>query len=121
MIRRGIAAIVVAAALAGLSLVSASPASAGLSDCPAGALCAYVSPNAGGIPGKVYGDNANLQQYYKFANAESLYNHGNNCNVRIYYGLSWSGPSYVLDRGWWNPTLAGTVYWHHVYSNDWCV
>jgi hypothetical protein len=25
------------------------------------------------------------------------YSHGNNCNVRIYYGLSWSGPGYVLD------------------------
>ncbi|MEU1273265.1 peptidase inhibitor family I36 protein [Streptomyces sp. NPDC005799] len=111
-----------AVALAGASLLATGgQANAAYSECPAGALCAYVGANGAGSPGPVYDDNTNLQQYTKFANVVSLYNHGNNCNVRIYYGLSYTGANYVLARGYANDDLTGYVWYHHVYSNDWCV
>lgn len=119
-IKRAAAAIAVAASATVLG-IAAPPASAGWSDCPAGALCAYLAPNGAGTPGKVFGDNANLLQYTKFDNAESLYNNGNNCNVEIYSGLNWSGYHFNLARGWAAPDLGGTVWYHNVASNDWCV
>ena len=73
------------------------------------------------MPGKVANDNANLLQYNKFDNAVSVYNHGNNCNVKLYAGLNWSGSSFVLDRGWTAPNLSGTAWYKNVASNDWCV
>ncbi|MGP3928302.1 peptidase inhibitor family I36 protein [Streptomyces sp. 8N616] len=115
------AALASTALVAAGALATAAPAGAAWSDCPAGALCAYLGTGGAGDPGTVYGDNNNLLQYNKFNNAESLYNHGNNCNVRIFAGLNKTGANYVLDRGWANPTLANTVWWHNVASNDWCV
>ncbi|MER5433761.1 peptidase inhibitor family I36 protein [Streptomyces sp. NPDC002588] len=103
------------------ALATAGPANAALSDCPSGALCAYLGVNGSGDPGVVYADNSNLLQYNKFNNAESLYNNGNSCNVRIYSGLGYTGSSYVLARGYYNGSLANTVWWHNVASNDWCV
>ncbi|MEH0417983.1 peptidase inhibitor family I36 protein [Streptomyces sp. B21-083] len=120
LVKAGIALGSVALAATG-AFVTASPANASWSECPAGSLCAYLAPNGSGAPGKVSDDNSNLLQYNKFDNAESLYNHGNNCNVRIFSGLGYTGSSYVLDRGMTNPTLANTVWWHNVASNDWCV
>lgn len=96
----------------------------GWSDCPAGALCAYLSPNGDGTPGKVYEDNANLLQYDKFNNAQSVYNNGNNCNVALFSGLNWSGSRYVLARGYaiYNLNDPGWEPWlRNVASNDWCV
>ncbi|MGW2642025.1 peptidase inhibitor family I36 protein [Streptomyces sp. NPDC001348] len=118
--KAGIALGSVALATTG-ALITAAPANAAWSDCPAGALCAYLGVNGAGDPGVVYNDNANLLQYNKFNNAESLYNHGNNCNVRLYSGLNYTGASYVLARGYYNGSLANTVWWHNVASNDWCV
>ncbi|MDR6975058.1 hypothetical protein J2X68_001742 [Streptomyces sp. 3330] len=103
------------------ALITAAPANAALSDCPSGGLCAYLGVNGSGDPGVVYGDNTNLLQYNKFNNAESLYNNGNSCNVRIYSGTGYTGSSYVLSRGYYNGSLANTVYWHNVASNNWCV
>ncbi|MET7850516.1 peptidase inhibitor family I36 protein [Streptomyces avermitilis] len=120
LVRSGIALGGAALAAVG-ALATAGPADAAWSDCPAGSLCAYLGTDGSGDPGTVSGDNNNLLQYNKFNNAESLYNHGNSCNVRIFSGLNKTGSSYVLDRGYTNPTLAGTVYWHNVASNDWCV
>ncbi|GAB7052872.1 peptidase inhibitor family I36 protein [Catenuloplanes indicus] len=108
-------------ATAALAAGTASSASAGWSDCAGGDLCAYLSANGGGTPGRVADDNANLLQYNKFNNAVSLYNNGNSCNVRIYSGLNWSGSSFVLPRGYTAPDLSGTVYYKNVASNDWCV
>jgi hypothetical protein len=108
-------------ATAGLAVASASSASAGWSDCNGGDLCAYLSTNGGGTPGRVSDDNANLLQYNKFNNAVSLYNNGNSCNVRLYTGLNWSGSSFVLNRGYTVPDLGGTAWYKNVASNDWCV
>jgi hypothetical protein len=96
----------------------------GWSDCPAGALCAYLSPNGDGTPGKVYNDNSNLLQYDKFNNAQSVYNNGNNCNVAIFSGTNWDGARYVLNRGYaiYNLNEPGWEPWlRNVASNDWCV
>ncbi|MGI5401251.1 peptidase inhibitor family I36 protein [Streptomyces sp. CA-135486] len=121
-LRLRLASLTGAVALAATTLMaSGGQANAAWSDCPAGALCAYLGANGSGDPGTVYYDNTNLAQYNKFANVVSLYNHGNNCNVRIYYGLNYTGSSYVLNRGTANADLTGYVWYHHVYSNDWCV
>jgi Peptidase inhibitor family I36 len=121
MLRVKITCAIGAMMLAALGVIAtAAPANASWSQCPSGALCAYVHPNGGGAPGPVWGNNRNLHQYAKFNNAESLYNHGRQCHVRIYHGLGYTGPSYVLHRGYVNGTLAGTVWWHHVHSNKWC-
>lgn len=118
--RAGVTLAGVTLAAAG-ALATAGPANAAYSDCPSGALCAYLGINGSGDPGTVYGDNNNLLQYNKFNNAESLANNGNNCNVRIYSGLNKTGSSFVLNIGYAAPDLSGTVYWKNVASNDWCV
>jgi hypothetical protein len=116
-----------ALALTGAALLgTAAPANAAWSDCPAGALCAYLDPNGGRDPGTVYGDNRNLLQYNKFNNAESLYNHGNNCDVVVFSGLNYSGFAENITRG----TAVYNLYsdqngryrplYHNVASNDWC-
>ncbi|MFD8734517.1 peptidase inhibitor family I36 protein [Streptomyces sp. NPDC059618] len=117
--KAGIALGSVALATTG-ALVTAGPANAAWS-CPSGGLCAYLGVNGAGTPGVVYGDNSNLLQYNKFDNAESLFNNGNNCNVRLYSGTGYTGSSYVLDRGYLNGSLANTVWWHNVAANNWCV
>ncbi|MEU1871849.1 hypothetical protein RKD37_003911 [Streptomyces ambofaciens] len=100
MIRNKLAAVLGAAALAGLGIAAtATPASAAWSDCDSGALCAYLSDNGGGTPGQVFGDNSNLLQYNKFNNAESVYNNGNSCDVRIYNATGYTGSYWVLERG----------------------
>ncbi|MFJ7159321.1 peptidase inhibitor family I36 protein [Streptomyces sp. NPDC101118] len=118
--RAGIALAGATLAVTGV-LAGAGTASAGWSDCPAGALCAYLDINGGGTPGKVYDDNANLLQYTKFDNALSAYNHGNNCNVKLYNGLNWSGSSQVLNRGAAFYDLRGSIFERNIASNDWCV
>jgi hypothetical protein len=102
------------------AVITAAPANAAWS-CPSGALCAYTSPNGVGAYGDVYDDNRDLLRFSKFDNAESLYNNGNNCNVRIHSGRGYTGSSYVLPRGIASTTLANTVWWHNVASNNWCV
>ncbi|MDO0935737.1 peptidase inhibitor family I36 protein [Streptomyces sp. DG2A-72] len=123
MIRNKIAAVVGAAALAGLGIAAtATPANAAWSDCSSGALCAYLSDNGGGDPGEVFGDNTNLLQFNKFDNAESVYNNGNSCDVRIYDQTGYSGNSFILHRArvvsnldtWMNGNFADDV-----ASNRW--
>ncbi|MFB7083854.1 peptidase inhibitor family I36 protein [Streptomyces sp. NPDC056296] len=125
MIKKKIAAVLGAAALAGLGIAAtATPASAAYSDCSSGALCAYLGDHGAGDPGEVFGDNRDLLQYSKFNNAESLYNNGNSCNVRIYNGLNYSGDSYVLPRGIAIYNLDGHLggkWADDVASNNWCV
>ncbi|MGW0456739.1 peptidase inhibitor family I36 protein [Streptomyces tendae] len=101
MIRTKIAAAFGAAALAGLGIAAtATPASAAWSDCDSGALCAYLSDGGGGTPGQVFGNNTNLEQYNKFNNAESVYNNGNSCDVRIYDERNYTGNYWILERGY---------------------
>ncbi|MFD6281905.1 peptidase inhibitor family I36 protein [Streptomyces sp. NPDC060209] len=86
--------------LAGLGVAAtAAPAQAAISDCSAGALCAWLATGYAGDPGEVFGDNTNLRQYNKFNNAGSVYNHGNDCDVRIYTLKDHEGRSYLLRRG----------------------
>ncbi|QOV36133.1 peptidase inhibitor family I36 protein [Streptomyces ferrugineus] len=125
MIRKKIAAVVGTAMLAGLGIAAtATPANAAWSDCSSGALCAYLSDNGAGDPGEVFGDNSNLLQYHKFDNAESVYNNGNNCNVRIHDGLNYTGDSFVLPRGARVSNLDGFRngdFADDLASNNWCV
>ncbi|WP_419996689.1 peptidase inhibitor family I36 protein [Streptomyces boninensis] len=109
-----------AALAAAATLATAGPANAAWSDCPDGGLCAYLGDDGAGTPGVVYGDNKDLLQYYKFDNADSIYNNGNSCNVRIYNGRNYTGSSFVLDNGWMAPNLSST-YKDDVSSNNWCV
>ncbi|MEU9199298.1 peptidase inhibitor family I36 protein [Streptomyces sp. NPDC048332] len=101
MIRKKLAAALGTAALAGLAIAAtATSASAAWSDCSSGALCAYLGDSGAGDPGEVFGDNSNLEQYNKFNNAESVYNNGNNCDVRIFNGTGYTGSYWVLERGY---------------------
>jgi len=106
-------------ALAASGIVSVTP-SASADTCPTSYLCAYLAPNHSGAPGQVAGDNSNLLQYNKFNNAESLWNAGH-CNVRIFSGTGYSGYWYVLGSNMVNNSLAGTVWYHNVAANDFCV
>ncbi|WP_369197822.1 peptidase inhibitor family I36 protein [Streptomyces djakartensis] len=108
-----------AAALAATTLMTAGPANAAWSDCPSGALCAYLGTGGAGDPGTVYGDNTNLLQYNKFNNAESLYNNGNNCDVRVYSGLNYTGSVATAQRGWTYSPLY-SPWKDNVASNRWC-
>lgn len=123
MIRTKLAAAFGAAALAGLGIAAtATPASAAWSDCSSGALCAYLGDNGSGDPGEVFGDNTNLEQYNKFNNAESVYNNGNSCDVRIYDERNYTGDYWVLERShyvsnldtWYNGDFADDI-----ASNKW--
>jgi hypothetical protein len=102
-------------------LATAAPANAGLQHCSSGALCAYLGENGAGDPGEVFGNNANLHQYNKFDNAESLYNNGNSCNVRVYSKINYAGTSRTIPMGYVMYSLSGTGLWHSVGSNTWCV
>jgi hypothetical protein len=101
------------------ALVTAGPANAAYSDCPSGALCAYLGTGGYGDPGTVYGDNDNLLQYNKFNNAESLYNNGNYCDVTVYSGLNHTGSPALAKRGWWYSPLY-SPWKDNVASNRWC-
>ncbi|MFE0178253.1 peptidase inhibitor family I36 protein [Streptomyces sp. NPDC059002] len=119
-VKRVIASSAAAAALAATGLTAtAAPAEAAWT-CPATKLCAYLNLNGVGDPGEVAGNNTNLKQYAKFAGAESLYNHGTQCSVTVYSELSYGGRSYRMLRGD-KVNLNGTAFWHHTYSNKWCV
>ncbi|MFI8949307.1 peptidase inhibitor family I36 protein [Streptomyces sp. NPDC053750] len=123
MIRTKIAAAFGAAALAGLGIAAtATPASAAWTDCSSGALCAYLGDNGAGDPGEVFGDNTNLLQYTKFNNAESVYNNGNDCNVRVYNGTGYTGSSFLLLRGYTIGNLdsySGGIFADDLASNRW--
>ncbi|MGX2995508.1 peptidase inhibitor family I36 protein [Streptomyces sp. JNUCC 64] len=121
LIAKAGAAAVGTALLVGGLLATAAPANAAFTDCPSGALCAWLSPNAGGTPGTVYGDNANLLQYNKFNNAESVVNAGVTCNVRIYAGTGYTGASDLLERGYGYGDLRNTPWFRNIASNNWCV
>lgn len=79
----------VTAATGGLVGVSAGPASAALSDCWSGYLCAWQESNYNAVPGRVSGNNADLREYPEFANAVSIFNNGTSCGVTI-----WKQPDY---------------------------
>jgi hypothetical protein len=125
MIGKKIAAVVGAAVLTGLGVaVTATPANAAYSDCDSGALCAYLYDDGVGTPGQVFGDNSNLLQYDKFNNAESVYNNGNDCNVRIWNSTGYSGSSFTLSRNYVISNLDGYsngIFADDLASNKWCV
>ncbi|MDB1087270.1 peptidase inhibitor family I36 protein [Streptomyces sp. ACA25] len=113
--------------LAGLGLgATATPAHAAWSDCPPGALCAYLYTSGGGTPGKVYGNNSNLRIYDKFARAKSVFNNGTQCHVTIWPGTNQGGNgSYRLQRGsrlidTRAPEAVGGLFRNGIGSNRWC-
>jgi hypothetical protein len=123
VIRKKIAAAASAALLGGLGVaLTAAPANAAWSDCSSGALCAYLGDNGAGDPGEVFGNNTNLLQYHKFDNAESVYNNGNSCDVRLYDETGYAGNTWYLDRGYAIYNLdasAGGAFADDVASNLW--
>ncbi|MBC9725782.1 peptidase inhibitor family I36 protein [Streptomyces sp. TRM68367] len=125
MIRHKIATAFGAAALAGLGIAAtATPANASYAQCDSGALCAYLGDGGAGSPGQVFGDNRDLLQYNKFNNAESVYNNGKSCNVRIYDEPNYRGDSFVLSRGFRIGNLdafRSGDFADDLASNNWCV
>lgn len=123
MIRKKLAAVVGTAMLAGLGIAAtATPASAAYGDCTPGALCAFLGDNGAGDPGEVFGNNSNLLQYTKFDNAESVFNRGNECDVRIYSKTGYTGYSFILHRGKYVSDLDSWLSGHYadnVASNKW--
>ena len=88
--------------------------------CPSGATCSYPNTNFGGGAGPVYGNNTNDRQYSKWANAESILNHGTQCTDWIYYNQNYGNPNFEVYIGYGVSNLSGTWGWHHLYSNHWC-
>ncbi|MGW1529509.1 peptidase inhibitor family I36 protein [Streptomyces sp. NPDC002159] len=119
--------------LGATALILTTIATAGTAEaaynCPSGALCAYTSTYGGGSRGAVYEDNTDLTGFSQFRGAESLWNAGTSCNVRVYSGRNYTGNYWTLARGTGMYSLNdvannpewGTALYHHVYSNDWCV
>ncbi|WP_267241560.1 peptidase inhibitor family I36 protein [Streptomyces sp. PR69] len=110
---------------AGALLATAAPANAAWDNCPKGYLCAYLGINGtGGNPGKVEGNNTNLTQYNKFRNADSIWNNGKSCNVRIYGKRNYTGAYWTLNRGagvYNLNTVGNGGLKNGVHSNKWCV
>ncbi|MET9686686.1 peptidase inhibitor family I36 protein [Streptomyces coeruleorubidus] len=125
MIRNKIAAAFGAAVLAGLGIgATATPASAAISDCDPGALCAWDDAWFQYTPGQVFGDNVDLHRFTKFNNAESVWNNGNVCNVMVYNGLYHTGNVFTLSRGTGISVLddyRGGIFADNLNSNKWCV
>jgi hypothetical protein len=111
----------IAVATATATALVASPAQAVPDDCPAGGLCAYTGQSFTGTRGTVYANNTNTLQYYAFNNAESVANNGNDCNVRIYSGRSYTGSTVTIARGAQYTSLVGSPLRDNIASNKWCV
>jgi hypothetical protein len=111
-----------AAAAGGLVGISASPASAALSDCGPGFLCAFQATDYNAVPGRVSGNNADLLQYPSFDNAVSIFNNGTSCGVTIWNGTSYTGTSVYLPRGtgYGNLAAQNPPFYKNVASNRWC-
>jgi hypothetical protein len=109
--------------LGGLGVAAtASPAQAALEDCDSGSLCGYIGTHFAGTPGQVEGDNKDLTQYNKFKNANSVYNRGTSCDVRIYVKKDFQGASYLLVRGKHIPdlnTFQNGKFKNGIHSNKW--
>ncbi|KUL31694.1 peptidase inhibitor family I36 protein [Actinoplanes awajinensis] len=110
-----------AVATATATVLVGSPAQAVPDDCPSGGLCAYTGQSFSGSRGVVYANNTNLLQYNAFNNAESVANNGNDCNVRIYSGTSYTGSTVTIARGAQYTSLTGSPLRDNIASNKWCV
>ena len=120
--KRVIAAGVAAVALtAGLTVGLASGAGAAPANCQSGALCGFTGANFTGSYGNLHGDNTNLV-FSPWTGVDSVYNNGNLCSVRIFSGTSFSGTGVSLPIGYQYTDLQSQapVFYHHIYSNDWC-
>jgi hypothetical protein len=112
------------------SRLTAKPAGAPTT-CPAGYVCGYTGENYTGREGMLEGDNPNLAVSGDvWENIESVFNHGNSCNVVLYTdtGYNPDGGGWFLNRYIPNTTNTGGLpdiasvnegLWHHVYSNFW--
>ncbi|WP_030739721.1 peptidase inhibitor family I36 protein [Streptomyces sp. NRRL S-31] len=111
------------------ALTTVTTGTAEAADCPSGALCAYTSTYETGSRGAVYEDNRDLTGFSQFRGAESLWNAGTSCNVRVYSERNYTGHYWTLPRGTGMYSLNdvannpewGTALYHHVYSDNWCV
>ncbi|WP_433796310.1 peptidase inhibitor family I36 protein [Actinoplanes sp. CA-252034] len=102
----------------------AGPAQAAedIAGCPDGGLCAYTEQWFNGTRGVVYANNTNLLQYYAFNNAQSVFNDGQDCNVRIYSGRSYTGSGVTIPRQHYFQAFApSSPYYNNIASNKWCV
>ncbi|WP_232248585.1 peptidase inhibitor family I36 protein [Streptacidiphilus rugosus] len=125
MIKRGIAALVLAAGAALGGLAVAPAAEAAPAGCNPGALCAYWLTNytngAGHSVQQVYQNNDDLTMYANFYSSAhgSLFNNGNSCNVDVYPGKNHGGGVMHLDRGTgWVDVSPDNL--PHIESNYWC-
>lgn len=144
LFRRFVAAAAMALAIGGAAAAPAvaDPAGdvgvAGREDCGAGNFCAWVNPGFNDGPGQWSGDTAN---YFGFSHsscgivnlrtwnncASSVFNNGNNCNVRIFADPNYRGAYITLPRGSYLADLRadrmsdGTHANDKISSHDWCV
>lgn len=123
MIGKAVATLGGTALAAGVLLGTAAPANAAWADCPKGYLCAYLGTSGnGGSPGKVAGNNTNTTQYAKFRYADSAWNNGNSCNVRIFSERNYTGSYWTISRGarLYDLNDYGQLK-YGIHSNKWCV
>ena len=68
----------------------ASPASAAISDCPAGYVCLWATTNYSGQRWQGQSNNPTLPSWID-QNADSLYNNGNTCEAVFWNGTNYTG------------------------------
>ncbi|MEY9846715.1 peptidase inhibitor family I36 protein [Streptacidiphilus sp. MAP5-3] len=105
---------------AGAGILAGAPAAMASDACPSGATCAYTAPNFTGDMGPIYGNNSNLTMYSTFQNVESISNNGTQCEDWVFQNVNLGGASFGIPIGYVNSNLSGTVFWHHIDSNQWC-
>jgi hypothetical protein len=127
-VRSLLVGVIIAAGVAGLSLVTAAPAQAAPSNCPSGSSCHWGDANytTTGNGGKGGGDRVGFKQYidnfsgyyswsgsgyYNSANdsASSIYNNGNSCSSGYYRDAGYGSLALRTSKktGWANLAASG--------------
>ena len=125
LLKRTLAAVVVAGGIAALSLVSAAPASAAASDCPSGYSCHwadanYVTQGNGGwrVAFESFASNFQVFYYGSYSgqagvgandSASSIYNNGNSCTSGYYRDAGYGTLALRTTKktGWSNLSVSG--------------
>jgi hypothetical protein len=108
-----LAASALALAAGGVAFMTSTPPVLAAASCGgAGYLCFYDYHTS--QYGNVSGNNNNWGNFGWDERADWFYNQGVSCSVRVYQGLTKTGPVLTIARG-------KTLYWYNIVrSNLWC-
>lgn len=123
--RKTIASLGVAAAVAVTGAMAVAPAQASTKyGCRDTYLCAYRGSNYQDStgPGPVADNNPDLTGFTKFRHLQSIFNNGSQCTAYLYGARNWHGTMHTLSRGEGYPNLDHIPEYRStgVQSNYWC-